>query len=83
MQNPAKKEQAGGKEKEQENMLRLINFDLADIYFPMFVIQMNFEIFPLRNRRYKQAVEESKTAREVKEDEDLAIANHDMMREQY
>lgn len=39
--------------KQQESKLRLINFDLADIYFPMYVIQINWDVFPLRNRNFK------------------------------
>ena len=36
-----------------ESKLKLINFDIADIYFPLFVIQINFDVFPLRNRQFK------------------------------
>ena len=34
--------------------MKLLNFDLADIYFPMYVIQMNWDVFPLRNRNFKK-----------------------------
>ena len=39
--------------KAPESKLKLINFDLADIYFPMFVIQVNWDVFALRNRNFK------------------------------
>ncbi|CDW74075.1 UNKNOWN [Stylonychia lemnae] len=34
--------------------LKNINFELTDIYFPLFVLQMRFDIFPLRNRSLRQ-----------------------------
>ena len=42
-----------GQNQPQESKLKLINFDIADIYFPLFVIQVNWDIFPLRNRNFK------------------------------
>jgi hypothetical protein len=61
--------------------LRLINFDLADIYFPLYIIQVNWDVFPLRNRKFKAAVTgKPEVAGMV---DDLAIINHDMMRENY
>ena len=73
----------------QQSKLKLINFDLADIYFPLFVIQVNWDVFPLRNRNYRQVhnqtanVEQVRPDLQKREEEDLAIVNHDMMREQY
>jgi hypothetical protein len=34
------------------SQLKHINFELAELYFPIFVIQINFEIFPLRNKQH-------------------------------
>ena len=36
------------------SQIRDINFELADIYFPLFVIQCRYDIFPLRNRQYRK-----------------------------
>ena len=71
----------------------MLNFDLADIYFPLFVIQVNWDVFPLRNRNHNKnnigrqpaptkSIEEQ-AANAQKEEDDLAILNHDTMREQY
>lgn len=78
----------------QESKLKLINFDLADLYFPLYVIQVNWDIFPLRNRNYKNYQSQAQNAKTeaqlvaTKEDneareEDLAIQYHDMLRQQY
>ena len=96
-----------GQNQPQESKLKLINFDIADIYFPLFVIQVNWDIFPLRNRNFKNyqaqqnaaiknkqqaASENPKIAQPnskdqntgaEKDEEDLAMMYHDMMREQY
>ena len=31
-----------------------MNFELAELYFPMFVIQCRYDIFPLRNRSFRK-----------------------------
>ena len=36
------------------SQIRDINFELADIYFPLFVIQCRYDIFLLRNRQYRK-----------------------------
>ena len=62
----------------------IVNFDIADIYFPMFVIQVNWDIFPLRNRNYKNYNANSESKQQpLSNEDDLAILNHNMMREQY
>lgn len=72
----------------------MINFDLADLYFPLYVIQANWDIFPLRNRNYKNYQSQAQNAKTKEEvvttaedpnarEEDLAIQYHDMLREQY
>lgn len=80
---------------QQESKLRLINFDLADIYFPMYVIQINWDVFPLRNRNFKSQAQQMKDANQNQKaaaaaqqanpsgETDLAILQHDMMRQQY
>ena len=71
----------------QDSKLKLLNFDLADIYFPMYVIQIHWDVFPLRNKKYKTNQNQQMAAlsyeQNGREDEDLAIMNHEMMREQY
>ncbi len=50
-----KKNENDGNQTHQNNQYDLnnVNFDLADIYFPMYVIQINYDIFTLRNRNFK------------------------------
>ena len=77
----------------QESKLKLINFDLADIYFPMYVIQINWDVFPLRNRNFKSYAQQMKNpnqnqnpsaaAQNQSDETDLAILQHEMMRQQY
>ena len=47
----------------EANQLRLINFELVDIYFPMFNIQINWDVFPLRNRFYMNQDQREKQAK--------------------
>ena len=30
--------------------LEHINFDVSDLYFPLFILQVRYDVFPLRNR---------------------------------
>jgi hypothetical protein len=30
--------------------LEHINFDVSDLYFPLFILQLRYDVFPLRNR---------------------------------
>jgi hypothetical protein len=30
--------------------LKNINFDTSEIYFPIFILQVRYDVFPLRNR---------------------------------
>ncbi len=30
--------------------LRSIDFDISEIYFPLFILQLRYDVFPLRNR---------------------------------
>lgn len=84
--------EAAGQPK-SESKLKLINFDLADIYFPMYVIQINWDVFPLRNRNFKSYAQQMKNPNQVQlattagqnqsDETDLAILQHDMLRQQY
>lgn len=38
--------------KTEIDYLKYINFELAELYFPIFVLQINFDVFPLRNRKH-------------------------------
>ena len=45
---------AYGQPQQQQCQIRDINFELADLYFPLYVIQCRYDIFPLRNRQYRK-----------------------------
>ena len=45
-----------------QKQLRGINFELAEIYFPVFVLQMRYHVFPLRNRNQRQNYSGHQTA---------------------
>ena len=33
-----------------QQQLRQINFEMSEIYFPAFILQLRYDVFPLRNR---------------------------------
>jgi len=71
---------------------------MADIYFSIYIIQLNFDIFILRNRNFKSqkmqrnnqnenSTVHSKEATNVEnggnKKDDLAIFHHELLREEY
>ncbi len=42
--------QRGAAQVQTTSQIRDINFELADLYFPLFVIQCRYDVFPLRNK---------------------------------
>lgn len=37
----------------KDDKLRMLNYELAEIYFPLLVVQLKYDIFPFRNRQYQ------------------------------
>lgn len=64
----------------QGSQIKNINFELADIYFPLYVIQVRYDIFPLRNRSFRKneilngnPMENGRVARDPDMDDDLFV----------
>lgn len=38
---------------DQETKLRSLNYELAEVYFPLTVLQIRYDVFPLRNRNFR------------------------------
>lgn len=66
-------------------MLRLLNYDLADIYFPMYIIQLNYDILDQRNRTFKQppAPKDQDKQAQMQNQNDLGVHLHESMIEEY
>ena len=41
-------------QQDQTAKIRMLNFDIADVYFPCYVLQINYDVFPLRNKNFRQ-----------------------------
>ena len=58
-------------------MLQILNYDLADLYFPMYVLQLKNDLLDQRNRSYNQSGYEAHVMEMSEDDQnDLGVLQH-------